>query len=232
MNQKLSNASYGHSYDMGVNNYFAHNSLDGRTPWDRIRAAGYTYNTSLGENLAAGYQTAQAAYDAWRASPGHDANMRNGTYCAIGVSRVYVPNSTYGYYWTTDFGGVCENDPQPTVDVTPPSVAIPYPTGSNIVSGIVVFSANATDNVGVTRVDLLVDGQVVATDNSAPFNYVWDVRGLSGSHTLRATAFDQAGNQSQATLNVTVDNFSPIEEIFLHLVRSIVCGLAGLAAYG
>jgi hypothetical protein len=214
MNQKLFNASEAHSTDMGVNSYFAHNSLDGRTPWDRIRAAGYTFNTSLGENLAAGYQTAQAAFDAWKASPGHDTNMRNGTYCAVGVSRVYVPNSVYGYYWTTDFGGVCENDPQPTLDVTPPSVAIPYPTGSSIVSGIVVFSANASDNVGVNRVDLLVDGQVVGTDTSAPYNYVWDVRGLSGSHTLRATAYDDAGNQSQATLNVTVNNFSPTEKYY------------------
>ncbi|MHB1325014.1 MAG: CAP domain-containing protein, partial [Thermoleophilia bacterium] len=108
MSNSLYNASEGHSYDMGVRGYFAHNTPEGVTPWDRIRAAGYTYNTWLGENIAAGYSTAQSVFDAWRISPGHNANMLGANYRAIGVGRYYVSGSTYGWYWTTDFGGVVD----------------------------------------------------------------------------------------------------------------------------
>lgn len=101
-------ASEGHSYDMGTRNYFAHNDPQGVTPWDRIRYAGYTYNTYLGENIAAGYATAHDVFVAWRASPGHNTNMLSANFRAIGIGRYYVPGSTYGWYWTTDFGGVAE----------------------------------------------------------------------------------------------------------------------------
>ena len=109
MSNALFNASEEHSYDMGARGYFAHNTPEGITPWDRIRTAGYTYNTWLGENLAAGYGTAQSVFDAWRISPGHNANMLGANYRAIGVSRYYVNGSVYGWYWTTDFGGVVDS---------------------------------------------------------------------------------------------------------------------------
>lgn len=202
MSTALFNASEGHSYDMGARGYFAHNTPEGVTPWDRIRAAGYGYNTYLGENIAAGYTTSQSVFDAWRNSAGHNANMLSGNYHAIGVSRYYVPGSPYGYYWTTDFGGVSE-------DNTPPSVSIPGPTGDSRVSGIVVFRANASDNVGILRVDLYIDDSRVASDDTAPYDYVWDVRNLSGNHRLKAIAYDTAGFSSQATTQVVVDNFTP-----------------------
>ena len=34
-------------------------------------------------------------------------------------------------------------------------------------------SANASDNVGVPRVDLLVNGELVASDPAAPYSFVW-----------------------------------------------------------
>src|SRR5665811_1450003 len=104
----LFNASEGHSYDMGARGYFSHNTPEGVTPWDRIRAAGYTYNTYLGENIAAGYSTADSVFVAWRNSSGHNTHMLSANYRAIGISRYYVSGSTYGWYWTTDFGGVSD----------------------------------------------------------------------------------------------------------------------------
>src|SRR3990172_3415749 len=50
MSNSLYNASENHSWDMAAYNYFSHTGRNGSTPWDRIRAAGYTYNTYLGEN--------------------------------------------------------------------------------------------------------------------------------------------------------------------------------------
>jgi len=217
MNLKLFNASEAHALDMGQKGYFAHDRPANPPYWDFkswsswIRDAGYSYNTFLGENLAAGFTTAQAAFDAWKNSPGHDANMRNGSFCAIGVSRVNVPGSPYGYYWATDFGGVCENDPQPSLDTTPPTVSMISPSNT-LTSGIVDFRVNAVDNIGVTRVEFFIDSVKVSELTAPPYSYVWDARALSGAHNIAAIAYDAAGNNGYVNPQVVVDNFVPVRK--------------------
>jgi uncharacterized protein YkwD len=98
---KLALAAREHSTDMGVNEYFAHNSQDGTTPWDRIRAAGY--DSPGAENIAAGYATAAEVMDGWMNSPGHKANILNCNLKALGVGY-YKGTKGYGTYWTQDFG--------------------------------------------------------------------------------------------------------------------------------
>jgi uncharacterized protein YkwD len=102
-NAKLTSAAYGHSRDMADQNYFAHNSLDGRTMAQRITAAGYSWS-AIGENIAAGYGSVQAVVDGWMASEGHCANIMSATYKDIGVACARNTNSTYGTYWTMDLG--------------------------------------------------------------------------------------------------------------------------------
>ncbi|HXK34008.1 MAG TPA: CAP domain-containing protein, partial [Dehalococcoidia bacterium] len=101
----LTRASAWKSKDMAQNAYFAHDDLT-RTWVDRVRDCGYTYNTYLGENIAAGVSTAQDAFNLWKNSPGHNSNMLGANYTAIGIGRHYVQGSPYGWYWTTDFGGL------------------------------------------------------------------------------------------------------------------------------
>jgi uncharacterized protein YkwD len=91
-----------HSEDMARHNYFSHTSLDGRSPWDRIRAQGYAYGSA--ENIAAGQRTPAAVMTAWMNSPGHRANILNCASAAIGVGIGRNSASTYGIYWTQDFG--------------------------------------------------------------------------------------------------------------------------------
>ncbi len=55
----------------------------------------------------------------------------------------------------------------PPPDTTPPTVSIGSPTSGNV-SGTVTVSANASDNVGVTRVDFYVNGGLVGSDSAAP----------------------------------------------------------------
>ncbi|RJQ42870.1 MAG: CAP domain-containing protein [Gaiellales bacterium] len=208
LSTSLSNAAEGHSYDMAVRNYFSHTSQDGRSPWDRIRAAGYGYNTWLGENIAAGYSTAATAFEAWRNSPGHNANMLSGNFRAIGIGRYYQAGSTYGWYWTTDFGGVSE-------DSTPPTISVPPPTGGSYVSGTVIIWANAYDNVGINKVDFYIDNILVGTDTTYPFTYNWNTTGYgAGAHTLKAVVTDTAGFTAESTCAVTVDNFTPSMRYF------------------
>jgi len=101
----LTTAAELHSEDMADNNYFSHTSLDGRTFVDRVRDAGYTYDTWLGENIAAGYVTAQEVFNGWKNSPTHNTNMLRPQFKVIGVGRAYNASSDFEWYWTTDFGG-------------------------------------------------------------------------------------------------------------------------------
>ena len=95
--------------DMSVNNYFAHTSLDGRSPTQRMADAGYpAFTTWSGEDLAAGYTSAAQVLQGWINSPAHLAVLTNPAYRAIGIGRSYSAGSQYGWYWDADFGGIAD----------------------------------------------------------------------------------------------------------------------------
>ena len=103
VNATLTAVAQAHSQDMATHDYFDHNSQDGRTPFDRMTAAGYRYSTAA-ENIAAGQRTPQDVMTAWMNSPGHRANILNCTLKEIGVGYATGSSSQYGVYWTQDFG--------------------------------------------------------------------------------------------------------------------------------
>ncbi len=127
----LTKASQWKSDDLAANNYFAHDDLT-RT-WDqRIRDCGYGYNAWMGENIAAGNSGAQATFDQWRNSPGHNANMLGANYTAIGIGRAYSASSTYRWYWTTDFGSVSDGWPGSTPTATATATRTATPTATTV----------------------------------------------------------------------------------------------------
>lgn len=96
-----------------------------------------------------------------------------------------------------------------TTDTTPPTVSVTAPANGATVSGTVVVNATASDNVGVTQIQLFIDGTQVASNtssNSLSFN--WGTPTVAnGSHTIVAKAFDAAGNVgTSSTVTVTVSN--------------------------
>ena len=102
-NKELLNAAAGHSADMAQNNYFSHISRDGRTPPQRLVAANYDY-ASMGENIAAGQPTVEAAVNAWLTSPDHCKNMMNPVFREVAVACIANPGSTFGRYWSMELG--------------------------------------------------------------------------------------------------------------------------------
>ena len=89
----LRDVARAHSADMLVRNYFSHNSPEGRTPHDRIRA-GCRYPLSMtGENIWMGTnyqardirQLAHIIVDNWMSSPGHRTNLLHPQFTDIGV---------------------------------------------------------------------------------------------------------------------------------------------------
>ncbi|MDB5159898.1 MAG: hypothetical protein JWO99_161 [Candidatus Saccharibacteria bacterium] len=87
VNDELTSAAFAKAKDMFANNYWAHVSPSGVTPWKWIGDAGYNYNVA-GENLAKNYPTAQATLDAWMASATHRENILNSKYQDVGFAVV------------------------------------------------------------------------------------------------------------------------------------------------
>ncbi|MDP2906083.1 MAG: Ig-like domain-containing protein [Candidatus Omnitrophota bacterium] len=96
--------------------------------------------------------------------------------------------------------------PQPA-DTTPPQISISAPANNSTVSGSVNIQAQATDNIGVAKVEFYVDNSLQSADTTSPYAYSWDTTtATNASHALKAIAYDAKNNSKQAQINVTVNN--------------------------
>ena len=116
--------------DMASTGRFGHIDSLGRNPWTRLSDCG---NPSYGgENLAAGTErgSANSAFELLRNSPSHNAVMLSPEFRLIGIARQFSAGSTYGWYWTTDFGNGDGSEAAPVataVPAPPPPPAAPAP---------------------------------------------------------------------------------------------------------
>lgn len=98
--ERLRTAARAHSEDMAAHDYFDHTGRDGRSPFDRMRDAGYP--DPAGENIALGYRTPADVVAGWMDSDGHRRNILTCSHRAIGVGLAY--DGAGRPYWTQDFG--------------------------------------------------------------------------------------------------------------------------------
>ncbi len=74
---------------------------------------------------------------------------------------------------------------------------------TTVVIGKIVVSVNATDDQsGIERVEIYVDDVLKATVTSFPYRWTWDDRGLFFPYTLKAIAYDYAGNSNTSSMKV------------------------------
>ena len=178
----LASAARGHSEDMGLQNYFSHTGLDGRTPCDRMTDAGYSWNY-CGENIAAGQPTPEDVVDTWMASPGHRANILNPNFCDIGVGYAYVSSSTYGHYWTQNFGrrkglSSCPEIASYTITATAGVGGSIAPQGNVQVDQGSDITFTITPDAGYSVAEVIVDGAASAITTTYTFSNV------GSNHTL------------------------------------------------
>jgi len=102
-NYELENSAQGHSEDMAINDYFSHTTPENVTFYERITNAGYDWYY-CGENIAAGQTNASVVINTWMSDSGHRDNILDVNYIELGVGYYYYASSTYGKYWTQDFG--------------------------------------------------------------------------------------------------------------------------------
>jgi uncharacterized protein YkwD len=125
----LTAAAQAYAGRLGSGNFFGHLDPDFNCnkPSERVVAAGYANWAAVGENIAAGYPSPQAAFDGWVNSAGHRANMLNAAYRDIGVGFFLDENDAanvrqngncpytannggpYRFYWTQEFGARWRN---------------------------------------------------------------------------------------------------------------------------
>jgi hypothetical protein len=91
VNPLLTLAAQNKANDMAKNGYFSHVTPQGKTPWQWISEAGYSY-AYAGENLAVNFTESEEVNKAWLNSPSHRANIVNSKFTEIGIA------TAEGYY--------------------------------------------------------------------------------------------------------------------------------------
>tara|TARA_B100001123_G_C15273737_1_gene1011320 strand:- start:90 stop:1958 length:1869 start_codon:yes stop_codon:yes gene_type:complete len=109
------------------------------------------------------------------------------------------------FLWTCGGGG---GSTGPEEDTTPPTVIIQSPLSGATINETIAIQINAQDNVGISRVEILIDDQIIHTTTLNSFTHNFNTASLSdGSYTLAARAYDTSNNQGLAQpILVVVDN--------------------------
>jgi hypothetical protein len=173
----------------------------------------------------------------------------SGTGAAEGAAPIDVLNQTSAsvsgldparpyYFAVTAYDSDGTESPYSNIVSVPelvsPTVSISSPAGNSNVYGTVFVTADATDNVGVTRVEYYVNGALQASDESFPYVYSWDTSSLpAGGYSLMARAYDAAGNVGQTGLipvTVVSDTAAPTVAITAPTDNATVKGIVAIAA--
>ncbi|PIR67556.1 hypothetical protein COX95_03320 [bacterium CG_4_10_14_0_2_um_filter_33_32] len=99
MDEQLRKVAREHSKDMFARGYFAHNNVEGKTPFDRISSVGIKYIIA-GENLALAANV-EIAHKGLMNSPGHKANILNPEFGKVGIG--VLDGGVYGKMFTQNF---------------------------------------------------------------------------------------------------------------------------------
>jgi Bacterial Ig domain len=162
-----------------------------------------TTTTLLAKTCAAAAAWTQVTYNA-AANAGHSVTLTLANH-----DDNYAGDPTYTWY---DDVVVTGGGPP---DTTPPTTAITAPANGATVSGTVSVTASASDNVGVTRVEIYVDSALAATLTSSPYAWSWNTTtAANGAHAIVSKAYDAAGNVgTSATVTVTVANSTGSQQL-------------------
>ncbi len=90
------------------------------------------------------------------------------------------------------------------VDNSNPTVTITNPLNGSKVSGSISVKVNAKDDVAIAKIDLLIDGKLLASSSTSSLTYSWNTRKVSaGNHSVQAVATDTSGKISTVSITVS-----------------------------
>jgi len=127
--------------------------------------------------------------------------------------------------WIKD-GVISYTDPNLVPDTTSPTASITSPANGGTVANTVTVAATASDNVAVTKVEILIDGVLKVADTTAPYSYSWDTTAVNNAtHLISIKAYDAAGNSTVKQISVTVDNVVVVDNPPIVQTLSVPAGV-------
>ncbi len=118
-------------------------------------------------------------------------------------------NTMNDYGWYIDDFQLVKSSQPPVIDLTSHN-------DGNIVSGTTTITATASDDVGISKVELYVNDSHLATDYTPPYSFAYNTNYLhGGDNTLRVTAYDEfplTASDSAAVIvrNHQINSFWPL----------------------
>ena len=108
-----------------------------------------------------------------------------------------------GEWWYKDGKWLTHNPDDSQV----PTITWVAPANGDNLSNIETLTVNATDNVGIDKIEFYCDDKLVDTITSG-MSYSWDSANVAnGTHKLKAVAYDKAGNKAETEeISVTTQN--------------------------
>ena len=103
----------------------------------------------------------------------------------------------------------CEEEQPEEVATTAPTVTVTFPQNNSSVFEIVSITCISSDNEGVKKVELWVNGVTTGlTDNSEPYSFDWNTTLLdNGNYTITIRSYDTSDNTTDSEpIVLTVDN--------------------------
>lgn len=102
----------------------------------------------------------------------------------------------------------CSDDDATTPkDETAPDITLSSSATSTTVWNTVKLTATATDDQGIEKIEIKIDGTSAGTATTSPYELSWDTQKIGdGSHTATAIVTDKSGNEKSVELKVTVQN--------------------------
>ncbi|QRN98484.1 Ig-like domain repeat protein [Archangium violaceum] len=123
--------------------------------------------------------------------------LANGTYALKARAR----DAAFNYAESALVNVTVDND------LIAPTVTFTSPTQGATLLGGATLTVDASDDRGISKVELYLGSTLLTTDTSAPYAYDLNTRGYAnGAYSLTAKAYDSAGNMSSTTVNVTLNN--------------------------
>ena len=141
-------------------------------------------------------------FGVWQSGSSEALNATDGSISGQGLVGLARPASYAGNISFDDFAAS-----PATNDITSPALQVFVPSGGSNLSGTVNIPVSVQDSSGISQVQYLVDGNLVAVDVTSPYNWTLITPNFTnGSHLLTVVAFDTAGNVSKTQAQVTFEN--------------------------
>ncbi len=106
----------------------------------------------------------------------------------------------------------CQSSPPSAPKDTAPTVSITSPANGETSRLVDTVFINASDDKGVTKVELYINGSLAGTDEAEPWRFVWNTEEWDdGTYSLYAIAYDAANHSTTSqSVTMTVSNAFPV----------------------